>query len=154
MPAHLHQKAVGYPGLPARNRYRFTLRRRNLYLPQQQHNLLRRRSLLRHVQDPFQASFYQFAWYKKNRAGHAKKELGVESIKDGTKGGWLWRIPNMLKPVEDAHTKYDEHLSAFEEAHMSTFEDDKALIKNSVSTLVAFEHLGGVAPLVAKAEVQ
>ena len=58
-----------------------------------------------------------------------QEELEVESIKDGTKGGWLWRIPNMLKPVEDAHTKNDEHLSAFEDAHMSTFEGGKALIK-------------------------
>ena len=95
------------------------------------------------------------------RTGHkwatvrrAKKEMGVESIKDGTKGGWLWRMPNMLKPVEDAHTKNDEHLSAFEDAHMSTFEDDKALIKNSVSTLAPFEHLGDVASVVSKAVVQ
>lgn len=84
----------------------------------------------------------------------AKKELGVESIKDGTKGGWLWRMPNMLKPGEDAHTKNDEHLSAFEDAHVSTFEDGKALIKNSVSTLAAFEHLGGIAPVASTTEVQ
>jgi len=84
----------------------------------------------------------------------AKKELGVESMKDGTRGCWVWRMPNMLKPVQDAHTKNDEHLSAFEDAHMSTFEDGKALIKNSVSTLPPFEHLGGTAPVDSKAVVQ
>lgn len=53
---------IRYPGLPARNRYRFTLGCRHLNLPQQRHYLLRRRSLLRHVQAAFQASFYQTAW--------------------------------------------------------------------------------------------
>jgi putative DNA primase/helicase len=35
----------------------------------------------------------------------AKKALGVESIKRGTKGGWYWRMPNVLNDVEHAQTQ-------------------------------------------------
>jgi putative DNA primase/helicase len=69
----------------------------------------------------------------------AKIVLGVKAIKEGA--GWLWRMPNMLKFNQDAHTKNDERLSALEDAHMSAFEDAQDAHQNGVSALAAFEHL-------------
>jgi putative DNA primase/helicase len=62
------------------------------------------------------------------QAGHkwatvrrAKTVLGVEAIKLGL-GGWAWQMPKMLAPSEDAHLNNDEHLRAFEDAHLNSFE--------------------------------
>ena len=94
------------------------------------------------------------------RVGHAwatvrraKKELHVEAVKDGIRG-WLWRMPKVLTPVEGAHHKNDERLSAFEDAHVSAFEDDQDAHQNCVSTLPAFEHLGAIGAVVNRGNVQ
>jgi putative DNA primase/helicase len=55
----------------------------------------------------------------------AKKELGIKPRKNSMKGGWLWALPEMPAPTEDAHSK-----------NMSTFEMDEHLRTQTARTAV------------------
>jgi putative DNA primase/helicase len=55
----------------------------------------------------------------------AKKELGIKPRKNSMKGGWLWALPEMPAPTEDAHSK-----------NMSTFEMDEHLPTQTARTAV------------------
>jgi hypothetical protein len=86
----------------------------------------------------------EFLMKMAEEAGHswatvkrAKRHLGIKAMKNGLTGGWAWEMPKMLTPSEDAHHKNDEQLSAFEDAHVSAFEDVEDAHQNGVSTLAA-----------------